>query len=96
MQNQSKSLCALPYVLSLSCQVESEKDREFWRHQQACRSPWLPLSMELTLDEENKLRVRELPPEENSDYSTPSAQPKVPVCMMQTNYRCHEMFVEFL
>lgn len=52
--------------------------------------------MELTLDEENKLRVRELPPEENSDYSTPSAQPKVPVCMMQTNYRCHEMFVEFL
>ena len=81
-QNQSKSLRALPYVLSLNCQVESEKDREFWRHQQAASSSWLPLSMELTLDEGNKLIVKELAPEENSDYSTPSSQPKVHVCMM--------------
>ena len=81
-QNQSKSLRALPYVLSLNCQVESEKDREFWRHQQAGGSSWLPLSMELTLDEGNKLIVKELALEENSDYSTPSSQPKVHVCVM--------------
>lgn len=75
-QNQSKSLCALPHVLSLNCQVESEQDRDFWRQQQqqAGGSPWVPLSMELTLDKGNQLGVRELPEEENC---TPSADPKV-------------------
>ena len=63
IQMQQKSVCALPYVLSLNCQLESETDREFWRTRQAsCPTPssWVPLSMEISLGEGRGMSVREV------------------------------------
>ena len=73
LQMQQKSVCALPYVLSLNCQLESEADREFWRAQQAsCPAPssWVPLTMEVSLEEGRGMSVREVPPEESEEDPT--------------------------
>ncbi|XP_064403711.1 PAN2-PAN3 deadenylation complex catalytic subunit PAN2-like isoform X2 [Halichondria panicea] len=75
---QAKQLCGLPYVLALTCRVETDKDREFWQRQQAPVSGeirqrrWVPLEMTLNLTEDGSLCVREGPPEEVPSSPPPS------------------------
>ena len=77
---QQKSVCALPYVLSLNCQLESEADREFWRTQQAgCPAPssWVPLAMEISVGEGRGMSAREVPLAE-SEEDPPSTEVILP------------------
>ena len=81
-QMQQKSVCALPFVLPLNCQLDGEQEREFWRS--ICAgSYWVPLSMEVTLDEGNAMTIQEMMPSEGGDK--PSTNPKV--CM----YVCYNV-----
>ena len=69
LQTHEKSLCSLPQVLTLNCQVESETDREFWQFQQRrerkahssggvhSSQRWLPLALSLGISGDNVLQV---------------------------------------
>jgi PAB-dependent poly(A)-specific ribonuclease subunit 2 len=58
-----RSVCRLPLVLSLNCQVEGDQERELWRQQQGLAADqggsWVPHTMTMALTEDNKLSVVE-------------------------------------
>jgi PAB-dependent poly(A)-specific ribonuclease subunit 2 len=64
-----RSVCTLPLVLSLNCQVEGENEREFWRQQQtkaaAQGGSWVPHTLTISLAEGGRVSVREGPDEKD-------------------------------